>query len=109
AERKARRSWNDGDKEKGKRRAGEKGRGGGGGDGKEGVVAAAAEEDEMLMLDLEEWPWLWWKGVVDEQMSWGILWCPFWDMDFLGEAYDADVVWDDDIWGLKGITEIPHP
>ncbi|KAK3009075.1 hypothetical protein RJ639_013632 [Escallonia herrerae] len=83
-------------------------RGGEESDGREGVVAAAAEEDETVMLDLEEWPWLRWKGVVDEQMSWGTLWCPFWDIDFLGEAYDADVVWDDDIWGLKGITEIPR-
>ncbi|XP_054808180.1 uncharacterized protein LOC129310384 [Prosopis cineraria] len=57
----------------------------------------------------ETWPWI--GDFVDEQMSWGSVWFPFWDMDFSGKAFVADlygdVVWDDDIWNLKG--EIPNP
>ncbi|GFZ16100.1 hypothetical protein Acr_25g0005090 [Actinidia rufa] len=60
-----------------------------------GVAAAAA-----MVLDWEEWPqWSW----VDEQMSWGTFWCPSWDIEYLGETYNAlysDVVWDDDIYGI---------
>lgn len=50
--------------------------------------------------------------VVDEQMSWGLLWFPCWDMEFMGDAYNqlySDVVWEDDIWNLKSITQIPNP
>lgn len=53
----------------------------------------------------EYMPWL-----GDEQMSWGSTWFPWWDMDFMGEAFNAlysDVVWDDDIWNLN--NEIPIP
>ncbi|XWS22501.1 hypothetical protein CRYUN_Cryun29cG0041200 [Craigia yunnanensis] len=56
----------------------------------------------------EEWPWL--RGAADEQMSWGSIWSPFWDVDFVDKAYGAlfsDVAWDDDIWNLKTIMEIP--
>ncbi|KAL6350964.1 hypothetical protein AAG906_031550 [Vitis piasezkii] len=59
----------------------------------------------------EEEPWLS-SGVVDEQMSWGLLWFPCWDMEFMGDAYSqlySDVVWEDDVWNLKSITEIPNP
>ncbi|OIW12934.1 hypothetical protein TanjilG_15854 [Lupinus angustifolius] len=50
-------------------------------------------------------PWL--GGVVDEQMSWGSTWFPWWDMDFDGEAFSSlySDVWDDDIWNLN--KEIP--
>ena len=61
-------------------------------------------------LGWEEWPWL--RGAVDEQMSWGSVWSPFWDVDFVDKAYSAlfsDVAWDDDIWNLKTIMEIPKP
>lgn len=54
------------------------------------------------------WPWT--CGFVDEQMSWGSVWLPIWDMDFMGEAFDAlysDVVWDDDIWNLRNQIPIP--
>ncbi|OMO81297.1 hypothetical protein CCACVL1_12488 [Corchorus capsularis] len=62
------------------------------------------------LLGWEEWPWM--RGVADEQMSWGSLWSPFWDVDFVDKAYAAffnDVAWDDDIWNLKSIMEIPTP
>ncbi|MCD7473139.1 hypothetical protein HAX54_014765 [Datura stramonium] len=51
-------------------------------------------------------------NVVDEQMSWGTCWSPVWDMEFLGEAYINlynDVLWDDDVWDLKAIKEVPTP
>ncbi|KAK7269765.1 hypothetical protein RIF29_22500 [Crotalaria pallida] len=54
----------------------------------------------------EHMPWL--GGVVDEQMSWGSTWFPWWDMDFNGDAFSSlynDVVWDDDIWNHN--KEIP--
>ncbi|XP_028768604.1 uncharacterized protein LOC114726198 [Neltuma alba] len=57
----------------------------------------------------ENWP-CWIADFVDEQMSWGSVWFPFWDTDFSGEAFGAlygDVDWDDDIWDLK--KEIPNP
>lgn len=49
---------------------------------------------------------------LDEQMSWGSIWSPFWDVEFMGEAhyglFSDHVVWDDDIWGLRTtINEIP--
>lgn len=55
-------------------------------------------------------PWL--GGAVDEQMSWGSLWLPFWDVEFMCEDYSAffgDVAWDDDIWNVRGIMEVPKP
>lgn len=63
------------------------------------------------VLAWEEEPWVA-SGVVDEQMSWGLLWHPGWDMELMGEAYNqlySDVVWEDDVWNLKSITEIPNP
>ncbi|CAN4121851.1 unnamed protein product [Withania somnifera] len=51
-------------------------------------------------------------NIVDEQMSWGTCWSPVWDMEFLGEAYINlynDVLWDDDVWDLKAIKEVPSP
>ncbi|XP_019240611.1 PREDICTED: uncharacterized protein LOC109220607 [Nicotiana attenuata] len=49
---------------------------------------------------------------VDEQMSWGTCWSPVWDVEFMGEAYNNlynDVLWDDDIWNLQAIKEVPSP
>jgi hypothetical protein len=61
---------------------------------------------EGMNWNWEEYmPWL--GGVVDEQMSWGSTWFPGWDMDFIGEAFNNDVVWDDDIWNLKNQIPIP--
>ncbi|GAB4828840.1 hypothetical protein Ancab_018500 [Ancistrocladus abbreviatus] len=62
-----------------------------------------------------EWPWVRKEGgiVVDEQMSWGAMWFPSWDVDFMGEdSYHAlymDVIWDDDIWDLRSINQVPTP
>ncbi|KAA8532707.1 hypothetical protein F0562_032740 [Nyssa sinensis] len=73
-------------------------------------VAVAVASAEVLMEWDDQWPR--WCSVGDEQMSWGSSWCPFWDLDFMGEAYNAlysDVAWDDDIWNLKGINEVPNP
>ncbi|KAK6252661.1 hypothetical protein QUC31_014381 [Theobroma cacao] len=61
-------------------------------------------------LGWEEWPWL--RGAADEQMSWGAVWSPLWDVDFVDKAYGSlfsDVAWDDDIWNLKTVMEIPKP
>lgn len=60
---------------------------------------------ENFFLGLEELPWL--IGGLDEVMSWGSVWLPFWDVEFISQNYDAlfsDVVWDDDIWNLKSIN-----
>lgn len=73
-------------------------------------IKAVAQE---ILMDWEEWSCcsssMWMVG--DEQMSWGTCWCPFWDMELMGEAYNdlySDVVWDEDIWDLKAIKEIPN-
>ncbi|KAL7001159.1 hypothetical protein U1Q18_002313 [Sarracenia purpurea var. burkii] len=82
------------------------------------AAAAATEEDVAKVAEksregavAEERPrWLW--SAADEQMSWGSFWCPSWDIEYLGEAYNAlysDVVWEDDVWDLKGIKEVPNP
>lgn len=58
------------------------------------------------------WPWMGGSTVVDEQMSWGSIWLPSWDVEFMGEAWNAlfsDVLCDDDIWGIRGIKEAPNP
>lgn len=78
-------------------------------------VAMGCEENNNnvsgLGNDWDENYWANWIGdFVDEQMSWGSVWFPFWDMDFSGDAFGAlygDVVLDDDIWNLK--EEIPNP
>ncbi|KAL5553169.1 hypothetical protein UlMin_040570 [Ulmus minor] len=73
--------------------------------------AAVAAESVGIGWDVQEnwWPWL--GGLVDEQMSWGSIWLPFWDVEFMGEAYHSlfsDVMWDDDIWGIRGIKEVSN-
>ncbi|XP_030499119.2 uncharacterized protein LOC115714528 [Cannabis sativa] len=70
------------------------------------VVAPEPEESEGLLGWEENWWWPWLSGVVvDEQMSWGAFWLPFWDVEN-GEDFShslfSDVFWDDDIWGLRG-------
>ncbi|KAK4260848.1 hypothetical protein QN277_003912 [Acacia crassicarpa] len=75
------------------------------------MVAMGAQENVSGFAnnwDDENWAWI--GHFVDEQMSWGSVWFPFWDIDFSGDAFGAfygDVVWDDDIWNLK--EEIPNP
>ncbi|CAK9149329.1 unnamed protein product [Ilex paraguariensis] len=78
-------------------------------------VRGPVEENPEMVVEWEEWQ-CWWSSAVDELMSWGAVWCPFWDVvEFMGEdceAYDAlysDVVWDYDVWDLKGINEVPKP
>ncbi|CAK7326578.1 unnamed protein product [Dovyalis caffra] len=72
------------------------------------------ESSEAVMENLQSWvdQWPWFRGsTVDEQMSWGSIWLPFWDLDYMGDACTemfSDVVWDDDIWNLKGIDKIPN-
>ncbi|KAG8500639.1 hypothetical protein CXB51_004184 [Gossypium anomalum] len=56
----------------------------------------------------------WWLrgGAMDELMPWGCFWSPFWGVDYVDFAYTeifSDVAWDDDIWNLKTIVEIPKP
>ncbi|XP_010551267.1 PREDICTED: uncharacterized protein LOC104821934 [Tarenaya hassleriana] len=70
------------------------------------AAAAVAEEEEMGLLGLGLK-----GGDVDEQMSWGTVWMPFWDVEFVGRNYGVlfnDVLWDDDIWNLRTVTEIPQ-
>lgn len=64
------------------------------------------------VMGLEEWcPWL--GDAADiEQMSWGSAWLPCWDVEFMCQSYSVffgDVVWDDDIWNLRAIKEVPKP
>ncbi|CAI9785383.1 unnamed protein product [Fraxinus pennsylvanica] len=76
----------------------------------------AKESDMMMseeMMEWDEWGSLW--SEVDEQMSWATCWCPFWDMELIGDAYNelySDVLWDDDIWDLKGndstVNDVTH-
>ncbi|KAJ8570151.1 hypothetical protein K7X08_006728 [Anisodus acutangulus] len=58
---------------------------------------------------INKWICSW--NMVDEQMSWGTCWSPIWDIEFMGEAYVNnlynDVLWDDDVWDLKAIKEVP--
>uniref|UniRef100_A0A7N0UDX5 Uncharacterized protein n=1 Tax=Kalanchoe fedtschenkoi TaxID=63787 RepID=A0A7N0UDX5_KALFE len=72
--------------------------------GEVSVKVKVEEEEEMGLL-----PW-WPSEMIDEQMSWSMVWLPSWDAEFVGRAYHllyGDVAWDDDIWGLKAIHEIP--
>ncbi|XP_008243232.1 PREDICTED: uncharacterized protein LOC103341486 [Prunus mume] len=70
-----------------------------GGNHQLGLVAA-----ENLMAGEDNYWGCLTGAVVDEQMSWGSIWMPFWDVEFMGEAHYglfSDVIWDDDIWGLR--------
>ncbi|KAK9934743.1 hypothetical protein M0R45_021877 [Rubus argutus] len=69
------------------------------------AVAKVAPEEENYSCNVGS---IW----LDEQMSWGSIWSPFWDVEFMGEAhyelFSDHVVWDDDIWGLRTtINDIP--
>ncbi|PQQ08111.1 uncharacterized protein Pyn_04431 [Prunus yedoensis var. nudiflora] len=78
-----------------------------GGDHQLGLVAA-----ENLMAGEENYWGCLSGAVVDEQMSWGSIWMPFWDVEFMGEAHYglfSDVIWDDDIWGLRTTREESNP
>ncbi|KAI5677626.1 hypothetical protein M9H77_08576 [Catharanthus roseus] len=61
-----------------------------------------AEELGIAEWEDFEWPQLFLNGGFDEQMSWGTCWFPPWDMEFID-----DVVWEDDIWDLKQIKNVP--
>ncbi|KAL6190313.1 hypothetical protein ACLB2K_036711 [Fragaria x ananassa] len=70
------------------------------------VAVAAVEEEEKYLCSHGSVYWL------DEQMSWGSIWSPLWDVEFMGVAhyglFSDHVVWDDDIWGLRTTSkEIP--
>ncbi|KAL0408865.1 UNVERIFIED_CONTAM: hypothetical protein Sradi_1820900 [Sesamum radiatum] len=68
-----------------------------------------AEERVPSAEEVAEWAGLW--SGVDEEMSWATSWCPFWEMEATGDAYDAlfgDVLWDFDIWDLKAIGNAPQ-
>ncbi|KAK1374590.1 hypothetical protein POM88_030783 [Heracleum sosnowskyi] len=92
---------------------------------KEEVVAVGGEmmdhtavaAMDIVLTEWEEWcsssSWSWsWSWMVgDEQMCWDACWCPFWDVELMGKVYEDmynDVVWDDDIWDLKCINQIPY-
>ncbi|WOG88949.1 hypothetical protein DCAR_0208184 [Daucus carota subsp. sativus] len=62
---------------------------------------------------LTEWEercsaWSWMLG--DDHMM--ASWCPLWDVQLMGNAYQDylfdEVVWDDDIWNIKHINNIPN-
>lgn len=87
---------------------GEKARTGGEGVAAGGGGAAAAAAAEK-MEGWEEWPWWTW-GVADEEaMSFGSVWSPLWDVEFMGdEAYNAlfgDVAWDGDLWDVRDLEK----
>lgn len=68
-------------------------------------------EEVMMVMDWDERPCL--LCEVVEQMSWGTCWSPFWEkMDLMAEArhaFHSEVVWDDDIWELKDISDVSYP
>ena len=72
-------------------------------------LAGPTDNYSVMGWNWEEFSWPSpWLG--DEQMCWGSVWLPVWDMDFIGDAFSFlynDVVWDDDIWNLR--KEIPIP
>ncbi|KAL5761306.1 hypothetical protein ACOSP7_019816 [Xanthoceras sorbifolium] len=79
------------------------------GDGGEERKRSKRAAAELVAVAEEEWAWLK-RGVVDEQMSWGYITMPKWGVEFMAESYGdlfSDVVWDDDIWNLKTIHEMP--
>ncbi|KAJ8774692.1 hypothetical protein K2173_017138 [Erythroxylum novogranatense] len=66
--------------------------------------------EELVLDNWEELKWLA-SDIVDEQMSWGSTWLPMWGVEYVGEAYGemfGDVAWDEDIWNLKSINQIPN-
>ncbi|KAI6677043.1 hypothetical protein NL676_037839 [Syzygium grande] len=93
--------------EEGSKKAGTRGEGVAEGGGGAAVAAAAAEK----MEGWEEWPpwWTTWEVVDEQAMSFGSVWSPFWDGEFMGdEAYNAlfgDVAWDGDLWNLKDLEK----
>lgn len=87
---------------------------------KGGAVKAAKEVAEKVLderkedipsaEEMAEWGSLW--SGVDEEMPWATSWIPFWEVEATGDAYDAlygDVLWDYDIWNLKGTANAPNP
>lgn len=58
--------------------------------------------------DNEDWR-AWWKPdmLVDEQMSWGLVWFSFWDVDANSHGFYSDVV-EEDLWDLKSIQYTPQ-
>nr|DAD35354.1 TPA_asm: hypothetical protein HUJ06_005994 [Nelumbo nucifera] len=91
--------------------------------GTEGVVGKVGEEVKRFTGDSsyssvpgnstlegamgwdEDLPWF--SSLVEEQALWGWLWFPEWETEFY--AVQNELVWDDDIWQLKDIKEIPNP
>ncbi|PIN22546.1 hypothetical protein CDL12_04739 [Handroanthus impetiginosus] len=78
---------------------------------------AVAERNEVAeegfpAAEMDEWWMGLWSG-VDEEMSWATSWCPFWEMENVGDAYDAfygDVLWSFDIWDFKASgNNAPNP
>lgn len=78
-----------------------------------GLVGMGTEGNENAIMGWDnDWEenWVWPCSWLDDPMSFGSIWLPFWDMDFMGDPFTAlynDVVWDDDIWNLK--NQIPDP
>ncbi|GAY47529.1 hypothetical protein CUMW_105120 [Citrus unshiu] len=61
---------------------------------------------EESWLDWDELSLMLTREVVDEQMSWGYFSLPIWGVEAYG-LFFSDVVWDDDIWNLKSIKDVP--
>lgn len=78
---------------------------GGGGNGMKEIVEGNLRESLMTSWDDEEWPW-WdcWSLSREEDCDGGT--------NFCGENNDfeeEEVIWEDDVWHLKDIKEIPQP
>ncbi|KAK4410314.1 hypothetical protein Sango_0104400 [Sesamum angolense] len=73
-------------------------------------VVEEVEVSFPVAEEMAEWAGLW--SGVDEEMAWASCWWPFWEMEIMGDPFDAlygDVWWGFDIWDLKGSCTAPNP
>ncbi|KAJ4960917.1 hypothetical protein NE237_020827 [Protea cynaroides] len=63
-----------------------------------------------ILLEREDWPKFCTDDLLEEKMLWGSLWFPcseerYSSMD--GLCLLDEIIWEDDLWNLKAIKEIP--
>lgn len=74
----------------------------------EKVDEEAAESGAAMGLD--DWGWTW--SCEENQKWWEDVCYPYWEtmcVDALAQVDDEELPWEDDIWNLKDIKEVPKP